>query len=133
MEYFDIRASTDKANTTGGTYKLSELNAFFESDGFIASKTGKDISEITYFVCIKVLSESLGKLNNKVYQKTDEGVKQVNHYLNGLVGLRPNPYMPASVYNATIEFYRNHYGNAFVWIDRAQRKDGSIYTKLSCK
>ena len=129
MEYFDIRASTNEKNTGGGTYSISELNAFFDSGGFAANKTGKDISEITYFVCVKILSESLGKLNNKVYQRTDEGVKQVRHYLNELVGLRPNPYMPASVYNATIEFYRNHYGNAFVWIERAQRKDGSIYTK----
>lgn len=132
MKYIDIRASTGNTNTesTGtSTFKLSELNAFFESDGNFASRTGKDISEITYFVCIKILSESLGKLNNKVYQRTDEGIRKVEHQLNDVVSLRPNPYMPASVYNATIEYYRNHYGNAFAWIERAQRKDGSIYTK----
>lgn len=128
MKYIDIRASTRDADaSSSGTFKLSELNAFFDENSNLA--TGKDISEVTYFVCIKILSESLGKLNNRVYQRTADGIKRAEHPLNDVVGLRPNPYMPASVYNATIEYYRNHYGNAFVYIERGQRKDGSIYTK----
>src|SRR5699024_8697834 len=29
--------------------------------------------------------------------------------------IRPNPYMTPTTFWATIEFYRNHYGNAYVW------------------
>lgn len=127
MQYFDIRASTGEEVKKQGTFKLSEINEIFDREGL--ADNGGSLSEITYFVCIKVLSESLGKLNNKVYRRTDKGIEEVPHYLNGIIGLRPNPYMTASSYNATIEFYRNHYGNAFAFIERGQRKDGSIYTK----
>ncbi len=126
MKITDIRAGT-AAREVKGAIKLSELNAFFDNYEY---KTGeKDISEVTYFVCIKTLSESLGKLNNKVYRKTDKGVLEVQHPLNCVVGARPNPYMSAAVYNATVEFYRNHYGNAFVWIQRGRAKDGKIAVK----
>ncbi|MDE5917213.1 MAG: phage portal protein [Oscillospiraceae bacterium] len=32
---------------------------------------------------------------------------------------RPNPYMTSSVFWSTVEFNRNHYGNAYVWIQGA--------------
>nr|DAM64560.1 MAG TPA: portal protein [Caudoviricetes sp.]DAT63648.1 MAG TPA: portal protein [Caudoviricetes sp.] len=120
----DIRAST----TTSATQEIniSEVNSFF-SDRMVTKE--KDLSEITYFVCIKILSESLGKLNNKVYRHTDKGIIEVEHPLNSVIGLRPNPYMTAAMYNATVEYYRNHYGNAFVWIERGHDRSGKIYTK----
>ncbi len=125
MKIMDIRASTE--NTQSDTsIKISEINSFFDEP---LKRREKDLSEITYFVCIKILSESLGKLNNKVYRKTEKGVIETDHYLNKVIGLRPNPYMTAAMYNATVEYYRNHYGNAFVWIQRAIDKRGRIYTK----
>ena len=123
MKIMDIRASTEKS---GSEIRISEINSFFD-DKLIRRE--KDLSEITYFVCIKILSESLGKLNNKVYQHTDRGIVETEHPLNKIVGLRPNPYMTAAIYNATVEYYRNHYGNAFVWIERGQDRTGRIYTK----
>lgn len=120
----DIRASTNKSNSS--EISVSEINSFFNNN---LIRREKDLSEITYFVCIKILSESLGKLNNKVYQHTDRGVVETSHQINNVIGLRPNPYMTAAIYNATVEYYRNHYGNAFVWIERGQDKTGKIYTK----
>lgn len=119
-----IRDST--SNTTSNNYNLNEINSYF--DDALYSSNEKDISEITYFTCIKTLAESMGKLNNKVYQKTDKGIEQVRHNLNDVIGVRPNPYMPATVYNSIMEFNRNHYGNAFAYISRKQGKDGRIYT-----
>ncbi len=124
MKIMDIRASTSEATSTG--ISVSEINRYFDEP---LKRREKDLSEITYFVCIKILSESLGKLNNKVYKRTEKGVVEIVHPLNKVVGLRPNPYMTATVYNATVEYYRNHYGNAFVWIQRAADKKGRIYTK----
>lgn len=131
MKIMDIRASTSDNSDKGvssaaASYSISEINSFFD---YPESSRISDLSEITYFVCIKVLSESLGKLNNRVYQKNENGVVEVEHHLNNIVGLRPNPYMTAATYNATVEFYRNHYGNAFVWIQRQLTKDGRIKTK----
>ena len=123
MKIMDIRASTEKS---GSEIRISEINNFFD-DKLIRRE--KDLSEITYFVCIKILSESLGKLNNKVYQHTDSGIVETEHPLNRIIGLRPNPWMTAAIYNATVEYYRNHYGNAFVWIERGQDRTGRIYTK----
>ena len=61
MKIMDIRASTEKS---GSEIRISEINSFFD-DKLIRRE--KDLSEITYFVCIKILSESLGKLNVSAY------------------------------------------------------------------
>lgn len=79
--------------------------------------TPKDqLSEATYFACLKILSESLGKLPLKMYQRTERGiVKSDREEIYNLLKLRPNPYMTASVFWSTVEMNRNHYGNAYVW------------------
>ena len=127
IKIVDLRASKeDDTGTKTNIFSISKINSFFDNERY---RGASDLSEITYFVCIKILSESLGKLNNKVYRRTSDGVTPSNHYLNNLIGLRPNPYMSAATYNATIEFYRNHFGNAFVWIQREMKKDGRMYVK----
>ena len=74
------------------------------------------INEVTYFTCLKILSETLGKLSLKMYQDTDKGViKAKTNEIYNILKLRPNPYMTSSVFWATIERNRNHYGNAYVW------------------
>ena len=74
------------------------------------------ISEVTYFTCLKILSETLGKLSLKMYQDTEKGtIKAKTNDIYNLLRLRPNPYMTSSVFWATIERNRNHFGNAYVW------------------
>jgi len=74
------------------------------------------INEVTYFTCLKILSETLGKLSIKMYQDTEKGViKAKTNDVYNLLKLRPNPYMTSSVFWATIERNRNHFGNAYVW------------------
>ena len=75
------------------------------------------LSEVTYFTCLKMLSESLGKLTLKLYQDTDDGI--IGAKAKGIksnIKLRPNPYMTSSVFWSTVEMNRNHYGNSYVWI-----------------
>lgn len=86
------------------------------------SDTKEDaLSEATYFACMKVLSESIGKLPLKLLQHTDrDGVAAArDHPLWYIVHDRPNPYMTATNFWSTVEFNRNHYGNAYVWIEGA--------------
>jgi len=79
--------------------------------------TPKDkLSEATYFACLKILAESLGKLPLKMYQDTERGiVKSDKTEMYNLLKLRPNPYMTSTTFWSTVEMNRNHYGNAYVW------------------
>lgn len=79
------------------------------------------LSEATYFACMKVLSESIGKLPLKLLQYNDRnGVASARtHALYRVVHDRPNPYMTSTTFWSTVEYNRNHYGNAYVLIDGA--------------
>lgn len=79
------------------------------------------LSEATYFACLKVLSEAIGKLPLKLLQYTDKnGVRTAQeHPLYSVLRNRPNPYMTATTFWSTVEYNRNHYGNAYVLIDGA--------------
>ncbi|MBC5996371.1 phage portal protein [Romboutsia ilealis] len=80
-----------------------------------------DLSEATYFACLKVLSESIGKLPLKLLKYTDKnGVTAArDHPLYRILKERPNPYMTASTFWSTVEYNRNHFGNAYILIDGA--------------
>lgn len=79
------------------------------------------LSEATYFACMKVLCESIGKLPIKLLQHTEKDgvVSARDHPLWYKVHDRPNPYMTSTTFWSTVEFNRNHYGNAYVWIEGA--------------
>nr|WP_243247753.1 phage portal protein [[Eubacterium] tenue] len=86
--------------------------------GVNVSDLNNDIKgEVTYFTCMKVLSENMGKLPLKLYQETKEGVKLVNDDNLNMIRLRPNPYMTATTFWGTMENCRNHYGNAYAYLN----------------
>ena len=94
------------------------LNQLLEFLGI--QNTGSDsMSEATYFACLKVLSEAIGKLPLKLQQFTPEhGIRIAReHPYYRMLNERPNRYMPASIFWSTMELCRNHYGNAYAWID----------------
>lgn len=73
-------------------------------------------NEATYYTCLKILSETIGKMPLKVYQHTEKGNKKIfDHPLYKILNIRPNPYMTPSVFWATVEMCRNHYGNAYIY------------------
>lgn len=96
----------------------------------ISNTPRKLISEVTYFTCLKMLSETLGKMPIKFYQDTPKGIVKAKHN-NGyeLLKLRPNSYTTPSIFWATVENNRNHYGNAYIWIRREfkRQKYGGEY------
>ena len=97
-----------------------ELNQLLDFLG-LKGVNKDDLSEATYFACLKVLSESLGKLPLKLLKYNDKnGVKAArDHPLYRILKERPNPYMTASTFWSTVEYNRNHFGNAYVLIDGA--------------
>lgn len=90
---------------------------FLKMLGIDSSVPGDKLSEVTYFTCMRLLAESIAKLPLKMYKDTENGTLKVfNHPLYSLLRSRPNPYMTASTFWATVEMNRNHYGNSYVWI-----------------
>lgn len=106
---------TSKSNRSQTDRQLDALLNFLGID----RDNEEMLSEATYFACMKVLSESIGKLPLKLLQYNDKnGVRNAreNPYYK-IVHDRPNPYMTSTNFWSTVEYNRNHYGNAYVLID----------------
>ena len=98
-----------------------ELNNLYKFLGINPDEDEKVLSEATYFACMKVLSEAIGKLPLKLLRYNEKNGVQTarRHPLYYVLHDRPNPYMTASTFWSTVEYNRNHYGNAYVWIQGA--------------
>lgn len=98
--------------TQNNTISLDDINDLFGKTRY----HGENLSEVTYFTCIKILSETMGKLSVELKQDTPTGtIKVADHEVYRLLSQRPNPYMSPSTFKSLVEFNRNHYGNAFIW------------------
>ncbi len=80
----------------------------------------EETSEATYFTCLRLLSEAVGKMPIKYYQETaDRGkIRAEGDSLTALLSVRPNPIMTPSQFWASVELNCEHHGNAYVWIQR---------------
>lgn len=120
---FKERAKTAFRILTSKTTKNSEMQQLID---FLCLKDTKEkaLSESTYFACMKILSESVGKLPLKLLKhENNNGVSTARgHPLYRILHDRPNPYMTASLFWSTVEQNRNHYGNAYVLIKGAGSK-----------
>lgn len=98
-----------------------ELNNLYKFLGIDPDQDERALSEATYYACMKVLSEAIGKLPLKLLRhNARNGVETMRkHPLYFILHDRPNPYMTSSVFWNTVEYNRNHYGNAYVWIQGA--------------
>ena len=90
----------------------------------LSEVSGISLSEATYFACMKVLCEAIGKLPLKLlkYNNNNGVVTARDHPLYAILKERPNPYMTSTSFWSAVEFNRNHYGNAYVLITGAGRK-----------
>ena len=81
-------------------------------------RKNKDVmAEVTYFTCLKMMSETLAKIPWKYYQKTDKGI--IEPELSDVAKLlknRPNPFMTPTAFWNAVEMNRNHFGNAYVYV-----------------
>ena len=107
-------------NKASKDYAMQQLIDFL---GLTGTKE-KALSEATYFACLKVLSESVGKLPLKLLQHKDNNgvITARGHPLYKVLHDRPNPYMTSTAFWSTIEQNRDHYGNAYALIKGAGSK-----------
>lgn len=114
-----------KAAATSEQMTLNQLLEFLG----VHDVSGAALSEATYYACLKVLSESIGKLPLKIQQFTpQQGIRIAReHPFYRMLNERPNKYMTASVFWSTMELCRNHYGNAYAWIDTRDPKQPALW------
>lgn len=75
------------------------------------------MAEITYFTCMKMLSETIGKMPLKYYQQTERGrIRAEPTTATILMTVRPNPYMTPTTMWTTVEQNCQHYGNGYIWV-----------------
>lgn len=75
-----------------------------------------DLGEITYFTCLKTLSESVGKM--PVYLMDADKRRITNHQTSYLLQVSPNGIQTPAQLFTYFEYSRNHYGNAYAYLYR---------------
>lgn len=80
----------------------------------IGKDYGTDVSEVTYFTCLKVLTEAVAKLSLHIRDGDKKSLYNIDLY--NVLNIRPNPYMTPYTFKALMEYNRNHYGNAYALI-----------------
>jgi HK97 family phage portal protein len=106
--------------TNSTTTSLADLS-FLEMLGIDGKQINPNrIGEITYWTCLKTLSDKISSLPASIYKSNGDSSEPVKHYLNYILQVQPNDYQNASMFWSTIEYNRNHYGNAFIYVDTAK-------------
>lgn len=117
-----IRNAISAFNTKTVTLADRELAEWLGIEG----KNRGALSEITYFTCLKTLSETMGKLPIKFYQRTKDGkIRAEPNKAYQLLSLRPNRYMTPTTFWTTVEMNTQHYGNGYVWVRSKFVKEGT--------
>lgn len=113
-----IRHQFSRKSVSDNTSQWKQLAEWL---GIDSNQPKGALSEATYFACMKMLSEAIGKLPLKLQKSTGKnGVSTVwrdPRYI--VVHDRPNPYMTSTMFWSTMEYNRNHYGNAYALIHGA--------------
>lgn len=105
------------------TLSLSEINELFFSGS--SAQYGADITEITYFTCLKTLSEALGKM--PVYLMGENKERVTKHETARFLSISPNTVYTPIQFFTYMEFCRNHFGNAYAYVERLNGKITGIY------
>jgi HK97 family phage portal protein len=128
FEKFKAAVAAYRARNVVAKSERIALNQLMEFLGIQNTGT-ESLGEATYFACLKVLSESVGKLPLKLQQYTPEhGIRIAReHRFYRMLNERPNRHMTASVFWSTMELCRNHYGNAYAWIDTRDPKRPQLW------
>ena len=91
----------------------------------IDRKNHKNINEATYYTCLKILSETMGKLPLKFLKAEGEGyVKAEMTPVSYLLTVRPNRFTSPTNFWTALEMNTQHFGNGYAWLRGAFRWNG---------
>src|ERR1017187_6611791 len=93
------------------------MGTFTDSNENVTERTSLEVP--TYLSCVRILSESVGSLPLRVYEKLSRGQRPApNHYLYYMLSERPNPMMSAKVFFSTLMVAAVGWSNAYAKIER---------------
>ncbi|MEG0069783.1 MAG: phage portal protein [Cetobacterium sp.] len=102
-------------------YSLEELGEVLCKFGINVENVDKssDLSETIYYICLKHLAETISKMPWELRILTQKKGKEriINHKIDSILNLRPNPYMTATTFWGTVELNKLHHGNAYIYIE----------------
>lgn len=102
-----------REETVDNTPLTEEEKLFLRVFGVEEDQPAAAMREITYFTCIKKISEAVAKTPLYLVQDTETGIKRATKDpINELLSLRPNPYMTAVDFWKAIEATRQHEGRS---------------------
>ncbi len=115
MRFWNRKKSMEESEQVALNHLMNFLNIHYEA------YERDRINEVTYFTCLKVLSEAIAKLplNLQVVTEKDGIEDMISDPLCETARVRPHPYMTPSSFWAAVENNRNHYGNSYAHIDRS--------------
>lgn len=106
-----------KLNITVEVSPPMKEDSFLEWLGIKKKRQQSAVSEVTYFTCLKMMSETVAKMPWKYYKKTAEGIEEPElSDAAKLLKIRPNPFMTPTAFWNAVEMNRNHFGNAYVYV-----------------
>ena len=104
-------------STDGNKITMSQIMEMFSSS---YSDAGSDLSEITFFSCLKILSESIGKMPCYLIDADKRRIS--DHNTMWYLTIKPNEIMTPAQFFTYLEFSRNFFGNAYVYIKRDDKQ-----------
>ncbi|GAB6150213.1 phage portal protein [Clostridium novyi] len=105
----------EKRSTNINDWKM----VYSAENGYEITPFATNLKEITYFNCIKIISESIAKCTLQIKRENEKGEEIAKqHYLYDKLRLRPNPYMSAVDCYKTFVALSKHYGIAGLLINR---------------
>lgn len=87
------------------------------------------LGESTLCICLKYLSECVGKLPINAYQMSNlKGKERINdYYMNYVLNTEPNPFMNAFTFKSAVELNRNFFGNAYIYVETIRGKIKNLW------
>ena len=122
-----IRAFTNAAPTAQQVITWDEQDKLLEWLGIDRNGLNRgELNEVTYFTCLKKLSETIGKLPLKYYKEDANGRARADpDQLSYVLTVRPNAHMTPTTFWTTMEYNCQHFGNAFAWLNEVyDRRSG---------
>ena len=98
---------------------LSRINELFSING--SGDYGNDLSEVVYFVALKVLSESIGKI--PIYLLDKDKRRILDHDTTPILQFSTNAYQTPAEFFSMLEYNRNHHGNGYAFCQRNHSGD----------
>lgn len=133
MGFLKDRISSIKNDSSGVTLQNDDFWKVLGID--IQNLDSNKLGEATLCVCLKYLSDTVGKLPIKAYQFSNKkGKEKVNSfYMDYILNVEPNPFMNAITFKSAIELNRNFYGNAYIYTEVKNGKIKSLWILESNK